>query len=103
MSVVAQDITGLGIPLGTLTPAGLLAVVILLIVVGRLVPRRTMEDVIHDRNEWRAAHRISETARQTQAENLAQLVEAFEGLDAFIRALPSGAAAASRSDDDARR
>lgn len=97
--VVSQDIAADigGLPIGTLTPAGLLAVVILLIAMGRLVPRRTMEDVIHDRNEWRAAHRISETARQQQEESLRELLDGYRSLDAYIRAIPSGAQEASRS------
>lgn len=85
-----SDLTGLGLPVSTLTPAGLLAVVIILIAMGRLVPRRTMEDVIHDRNEWRAAHRISETARIQDAETLHELLDALRSLDAFIRAIPAG-------------
>lgn len=83
-----------GIPVGALTPAGLLAVFILLIAMGRLVPRRTMEDVIHDRNEWRAAHRISESARSEQDETIRGILHSLETLEAFIRAIPSGVEAA---------
>ena len=86
-----------GIPLGALTPAGLLAVVIMLIAMGRLVPRRTMEDVIHDRDEWRTAHRLSEQARVEQDETLRGVLKSMETLEAFIRALPSGVEAARRS------
>lgn len=77
-----------GLPLGTLTPAGLLAVVVLLIAVGRLVPRRTMEDVIHDRNEWRAAHRVSEQARQELAEQVGELLEHARTTNKVLSSLP---------------
>ena len=77
-----------GIPVGALTPAALLGLVILAIVMGRLVPRRTMEDIIHDRNEWRAAHRISEQSRMELAAMVGELLEHARTTDAFIRSLP---------------
>jgi hypothetical protein len=80
---------GLGISPATLTPAALLAILILLIAVGRLVPRRTLEDIIHDRNEWRAAHRISEQSRMELAGMVGELLEHARTTDAFIRALPN--------------
>lgn len=55
---------------------------------GRLVPRPTHEDIVHDRNEWRAAHRISETARQVAADQVEELLEHARTTDAFIRAFP---------------
>ena len=81
-------IGGYAIPVGTLTPAGLLAIVILLIAFGKLVPRRTMEDIIHDRNEWRTAHRISEQSRIELAGAVSELLEHARTTDSFIRALP---------------
>lgn len=82
---------GIGIPVSTLTPAGLLALIVVLIAFGRLVPRRTLEDMIHDRNEWRAAHRISEAARAELAAQVNELLEHGRTTDAFIRALPHAA------------
>jgi hypothetical protein len=73
------------IPLGSLTPAGLLAIVVLLIAFGRLVPRRTLEDMIHDRNEWRTAHRISEQARMELQQQVEELLEHARTSNAFIR------------------
>lgn len=77
-----------GIPVGTLTPAALLGILILLIALGKLVPRRTMEDIIHDRNEWRTAHRISEQSRVELAGMVGELLEHARTTDAFIRSLP---------------
>jgi hypothetical protein len=52
--------------LGVLGPYSGWAIVgygVLMIIRGALVPRRTYEDILHDRDEWRAAQRISESAR----------------------------------------
>ncbi|MFF0055705.1 hypothetical protein ACFYRI_15070 [Streptomyces microflavus] len=34
----------------------LLAIVVLMVLTGRLVPRRTYDDLKEDRNDWRTAH-----------------------------------------------
>lgn len=87
------------IPWDTLGPSGLLAILILAIITGRLIPRRTVEewrkadrlaveqaredrdraieDARHDRDEWRAAHRVSETARVVLADQINAIVEFF--------------------------
>jgi len=75
---------------GILNGGGVVGVVLLvgwLIFTGRLVPRTTYEDVMHDRDEWRAAHRISETARQVAADQVDELLEHARTTDAFIRSL----------------
>jgi len=77
-----------GIPIGALTPAALLGILVLLIALGKLVPRRTMEDTIHDRDEWRTAHRISEQSRVELAGMVGELLEHARTTDAFIRSLP---------------
>lgn len=75
------------IPWDTIGPAGLLAILILLILTGRLVPRRTMEDALHDRDEWRTAHRISEAARVELGEQVGELLEQGRTTNAFIQAI----------------
>lgn len=66
---------------------------------GRLVPRTTVdklealyvrqiEDIDHDRTEWRAAHRISESARAEAVGQVHELLEHARTTDAFIRSLP---------------
>lgn len=81
-----------GISLSALTPVGMLVLVMglpyLQMARGKLVPRSTLDDVIHDRDEWRAAHRISETARQTGADQVDELLEHARTTDTFIRSLP---------------
>lgn len=98
-TVHAAEDLGIGIPVSTLTPAGLLAVLILLIGLGRLVPRRTMEDVLHDRDEWRAAHRISEQARVELAETVAEMLEQMRTTNALLQSLQrSGSSSAQRDE-----
>jgi len=77
-----------GLSAAQLGPTGLLAVLVLLILVGRLVPRRTMEDILHDRDEWRAAHKISEDARAEGQKQVDELLEHARTTDQFIRSLP---------------
>lgn len=69
-------------------PVGLLAVFVVAILKGKLVPRATLEDVIRDRDQWRAAHELSETARGESAGQVETLLEYARTTDAFIRALP---------------
>ncbi len=91
IAAAATDLGGLGIPISQLTPAGLLAVLILLIALGRLVPRRTMEDVIHDRDEWRSAHRISEQGRVELAETVEAMLEQMRTTNAVLHSITGNA------------
>lgn len=80
-----------GITLGTLgigSGWAIVALGVIYILRGGLVPRRTYEDALHDRDEWRAAHRISETARVISAEQVDKLVASAQVTEAFLRALP---------------
>jgi hypothetical protein len=87
---------------GVLNGVGVVGVVLFggwLVASGRLVTRREIDrmvddhvreiaDVSHDRDEWRAAHRISETARQVAADQVDELLEHARTTDRFIRSLP---------------
>lgn len=77
-----------GVPILSLTPGVLLGVLVLAIITGRLVPRRTHEDALHDRDQWRAAHMVSEQARQASSDQVHELLEHARTTDAFIRSLP---------------
>lgn len=50
---------------------------------------RELEDISHDRGEWRTAHRISETARLEAVGQVHELLEHARTTDAFIRSLPT--------------
>lgn len=77
---------------------GVLAFVILAIVVGRLVPRKSLEDVRADRDariaeakargdEWRAAALAQEERNDVQARQLDLLLEANRTTNALIEGL----------------
>lgn len=90
------------IPVALLNGISTVGVVVLfgwLVWSGRLVPKTTVdrieamyvrqvEDIDHDRTEWRAAHRISEAARAEAVGQVHELLEHARTTDAFIRALP---------------
>jgi hypothetical protein len=77
-----------GIPVLQVGAGGLVTLFVVAILVGRLVPRRTLDDISHDRDEWRTAHRISETARVEQSAQLTELLEHARTTDAVLRSLP---------------
>ncbi|MGW2721459.1 hypothetical protein [Streptomyces sp. NPDC001492] len=68
--------------------AALLALVILLILTGRLIPRRTHEDVIADRDNWRSAFLQSEAARQQEHDQTEELLELARLGGHILTALP---------------
>jgi hypothetical protein len=92
------------IPAGIVNGVGVVAVILIFgggliraIQSGALVTRREADDIAHDRDEWRAAHRISETARVEEREHNAALIEDIaKPMQEFLRAFRQKA-------DDARR
>jgi hypothetical protein len=68
---------------------------------GALVTRREADDIAHDRDEWRAAHRISETARVEEREHNAALIEdVAKPMQEMLRAFRQKANDARREADD---
>ena len=68
--------------------AALLALVILLILTGRLIPRRTHEDVLADRDNWRSAFLQSEAARRVEHDQTEELLEMAKLSGHILTALP---------------
>jgi hypothetical protein len=66
----------------------LLALVFLYVVTGRLVPRKTHEDALADRNNWRDAYLQSEKARQEEHEQTGELLEMARLSGNILTALP---------------
>ncbi|MFD8199963.1 hypothetical protein [Streptomyces sp. NPDC059701] len=66
----------------------LLSLVILLVLTGRLVPRRTHEDVLTDRDNWRQAYLESEAARRVEHEQTGELLEMAKLGGHILTALP---------------
>ncbi len=67
---------------------------VLAIITGRLVPRSTLEDVIHDRNEWRAESRIKDQQIAVKDDQLDHMAEVGITVNTIMRSL--GAAANER-------
>lgn len=68
--------------------ATLMGAVMWAILTGRLVPRRTLLDVIDERNAWRAAYRESEAARREDREQVRELLEVAHVADHVLTSLP---------------
>lgn len=77
-----------GINPGDAGLGALLTLVILLILTGRLVPRRTHEDVLTDRDNWRQAYLESEKARTVEHEQTGELLEMAKLGGHILTALP---------------
>jgi hypothetical protein len=82
------NIDTLGLPgFDTLAPSALAGLCVFLILRGQLVPRRTHEDIVHDRNEWRTAHRISEAARLEGVEHQRAMAETAATMNQLMHEL----------------
>ena len=79
---------GIPVSLDVLAPSALIGLVVLMIFTGRLVTKaqvdrlvaeyqKQLDDMSHDRDEWRAAHRISETGRQEERDHAVALTDAL--------------------------
>lgn len=84
----------LRIPAESLTLGGLLGLAVLAVLLGWLVPRRTLTDQQRETEHWRAAFENAEQARAEQAEQIRELAEVGRTTNAMIAALPR-----RRSDD----
>jgi hypothetical protein len=71
---------------------GLLAVVVLLILNGRLVPKSTLDEVRADKDMqigiWKAAYETSMSAQDVQRGHIAALLEANRATTHVIQAIP---------------
>lgn len=65
----------LGFRPSDLGAVALLTLVVLMVLTGRLVPRRTYDDLKEERDTWRAAHTVSEEARAMERAQTAELLE----------------------------
>jgi ABC-type transport system involved in cytochrome bd biosynthesis fused ATPase/permease subunit len=73
---------------------GIALIAVLMVLTGRLVPRRTHEETRADRDEWRKAFQDSEAARQVQAtaqrvqaDQLDQLLESARATEKVMTAI----------------
>lgn len=92
-----------GIPAAVLVQAGAggtLTIVVLLVLTGRLVPRRSLEDARADRDarlaewrqqveQWREAYQIECRARQELAAQVDELLEVARATDRMVQVMQS--------------
>lgn len=67
-----------GIPIATLTaltPPALLGIAVLMLMLGRLVPRATLTDKIAEAEKWRLAYEAERKARVTSDAQTVELLE----------------------------
>ncbi|WP_228974931.1 hypothetical protein [Streptomyces sp. DH12] len=77
-----------GLPVAQAGPTALLALVVLLILRGDLVPRSILRDVREERDMWRAAHTTSEAARQAALDQTEELLETARLGNQLLNSLP---------------
>lgn len=88
-----------GLPEFQISAGVLLALVVLMVLTGRLVPRRQLEDLREDRDArleaaerqirtWMAAYDAAVQSRRTAEEHVTELMEAARAAQDIIRALP---------------
>ena len=66
----------------------LLALAVLFVLTGRLVPRSVLRDTQADRDYWRAAHAEESKARQAERELTNELLEVARTADHVLASLP---------------
>lgn len=81
---------------------GLLILVFLFVLTGKLVPRKTHEDALADRDNWRAAYLQSEVARREEHEQTGELLEMARLGGNILTALPRPGADSEEVDASAR-
>lgn len=67
-----------------LAPSTILGLVVLMVYTGRLIPRRTYDDLLDDRNKWREAC-------QMQGKQLDAVMEVGETVEVIMRAVEANA------------
>jgi len=76
-----------GIPLANLTPAVLLGITVLLILIGRLVPKSTLDRETAEKDKWRQAYEAEREARAISDAQTAELLELAKTADRILVAM----------------
>ncbi|GED89317.1 hypothetical protein [Streptomyces sp. 6-11-2] len=72
----------------TVGTTGLLGLAVLLVLTGKLVPRRLYLDMRQERDTWRQAHTESEKARQVAQQQVGELLELSRTAGHILTSLP---------------
>ncbi len=83
---MAAELMGVDIAQGG--AVALLALVVLMVLRGYLVPRKTYDDLLKERDTWREAHTVSEAARALERAQTKELLELSRTSAHALQALP---------------
>lgn len=78
----------LGLNPAVLGPTGLLALTVLMVLTGRLVPKTTLDDQKAETANWRTAYNQERDARSTAETQTAELLSLARATNALLVALP---------------
>ena len=67
----------IGIPISALAPSAIAGLAVMLVLTGYLIPKRTHDDVTHDRDEWRAESRVKDQQILELTEQNQKMLNAF--------------------------
>lgn len=76
-----------GLPVADMTASGLLGLAILLLLLGRIVPRSVLQDKIEECNRWREAYEKERDARSLADAQSAELLELAKTTNSVITAV----------------
>lgn len=76
-----------GIPIADLTAPGLLGIAILLLLLGRIVPRATLKDKALEADKWRDAYEVEREARAHSDKQTEELLEVAKTTHSLIVAV----------------
>jgi hypothetical protein len=70
----------------------LAAVLVAMVLRGDVVPRRTYDDIVRDRDAWRTAHGVSEEGRHEALRQTREMLEVVHTANHVLASLPQAAA-----------
>jgi hypothetical protein len=76
-----------GVPFTTLSASALLGITVLLLLLGRLVPRSVLKDKMEEAERWRLAYESERTARGISDAQTNELLEVARTLQALTAAM----------------
>lgn len=80
----------LGVPVGQIGAGALVTVIVLLILTGRLVTRRQLEDTQADRDRWHTAADKWQDVASKQGMTIERVLEAVETTNYALREIQAG-------------
>lgn len=76
-----------GISIVGLTPAGLLLIVVVMVITGRLIPRWTYQEKVKEADQWRTAYEAERIAHVTSDAQTRELLELAKTNVSFMQAV----------------